>query len=91
MPAGSVSGEGSSWLAASPLLTVFSRGLSSTCGHGERDHALPLPIRALTLSRGLNPHDLIDPSYLPKAPPPNIITLGVRASNTTSYQPELVT
>ena len=54
-----------------------------------RGHALP--IRALMLSRGPHPHNLIDPTYLPKAPSPHIITLGIRVSNTTCYQPELVT
>ena len=29
---------------------------------------------------GPHPHDLISPNYLPKAPPPNTVTLGIRVS-----------
>ena len=38
-------------------------------------------IRASILSWGPHPHDVINPNYLQKAPPPNIIPLGVRGFN----------
>ena len=67
------------------------RWLPSCCSHdplgahvwGEEEEASSLAsplVRALIPSRELHPRDLIQTCHLPKAPPPDTITLGIRAS-----------
>ena len=56
---------------------------------GERTSSLvslPFLIRALIPSWGPHPHDLFNPSHLPKVPPPNTITSGFRATTYKFYR-----
>ena len=52
-------------------------------GRGESDFSFPLLIRAPILCWGLHPHDLIQTSYLTRAPPPDTITLGNQFPHTS--------
>lgn len=58
---------------------MSSQGLSSKWGHREKELALSLSRRALTLSQGLHPNDVINPNHLPKAAFP-ISSHWIRAS-----------
>ena len=77
-----VPGKGPEGSAPGENLLLICRWLPPLCPHTAEGQlwflSLPFLIRALILCGGLHPHDLIQTSYLTRAPPPDTITLGNR-------------